>query len=204
MIGKLIVLEGINGCGKSTIIAELVKFYKLNNRLVKVYKFPDRTTYYGNKIDKFLKKEIDIPSKYDVLDLFAKNRYEFKQQIIKDLIDGYIILCDRYYYSGIVYQIPESITDKFTIYLYAYVISYFDNGMPNPDLILLIDGNYLSNRNDDIVQRYHYNEERAQLLFEKFKLIINHGSVSNFIIDNNFNHLWITVQTIVEKINNIL
>ena len=36
--------------------------------------------------------------------LFAVNRWEMKEQIIKDLNDGITVICDRYAFSGVAYS----------------------------------------------------------------------------------------------------
>ena len=94
MVGLLIVIEGINGCGKTTIINNILKFYKGKKEVV-VYKFPNRTTKYGKILDKFLKKEIQIDSKYDILDLFTKNRQDFQDSIFEDIKSNKQI-CDEF------------------------------------------------------------------------------------------------------------
>jgi dTMP kinase len=202
MIGKLIVFEGVNGSGKSTIIDKLCTYYKSHNQPVCVYKFPDRTTKYGKLLDSFLTNKLDVYSKYDLLDLFAKNRAEFKERIIADIVNGNIVICDRYYYSGIAYQIPEQITNPSSIKIYTELLLYFDNNMPLPDLVLLIDGDYLSNRNDSIKQRYHYNSDRVKLLYDKFKLVLYYSNVNHYIIHNKYNTLSETIKTVVKKIDN--
>ena len=49
--GLLVVIEGINGAGKSTIIYEMMKHYKATGVDVSLYKFPDRSGDHGGKIN---------------------------------------------------------------------------------------------------------------------------------------------------------
>ena len=46
------------------------------------------------KIDKFLKKEIEIKSKYDIIDMFAKDRNDAINNILTDLHNGDVVLSD--------------------------------------------------------------------------------------------------------------
>ena len=52
--------------------------------------------YLTNKDMKFSDEAIHL--------LFAANRWEIKEQIMKDLEEGINIICDRYAYSGVVYS----------------------------------------------------------------------------------------------------
>ena len=65
--GLLVVVEGVNGAGKSTIINNIVSYYKDMEVPHSLYKFPNRSGPTGEKIDKYLKGEIKIKSKYDVI-----------------------------------------------------------------------------------------------------------------------------------------
>lgn len=152
--GILIVVEGINGAGKTTVIEGVVNHYKFINRSVVVYKFPDRNGKYGKRIDDYLKGIITIPSKYDILQLFTNDRLLVKDKIEQDLNNGKIVICDRYVFSAIAYHIPRHITSDKIIKLYCNVIGYFDKTMPIPDIVYLIEGNHLHKRGS-IVEIFH-------------------------------------------------
>lgn len=59
--------------------------------------FKDRTTKIGELLNKFLLKEIELPSEAAHL-LFSANRWECKQDIIKALQAGTTVIIDRYKY----------------------------------------------------------------------------------------------------------
>ena len=95
-IGCLVVVEGVNGSGKTTIISQLVEYLNESKIAVSTYKFPYRDGYRGKEIDDYLKKQTTEKSMYDVLDMFADNRKSMISAIKNDLVRGNIVICDRY------------------------------------------------------------------------------------------------------------
>ena len=201
MAGLLIAIEGINGCGKTTIINNILKYYKDKKEVV-VYKFPNRTTKYGKILDKFLKKEIQIESKYDILDLFTKNRQEFQDSILNDIKANKIVICDRYTISGIVYQIPLYANEESYKYYYQ-LLNYFDKHTHIPNLTFLIDGDFLHLR-DDVSQRYHYNSNTSNQIFNIFNKILNCSNQEYIIVSNKVNDINYASDTIIYNIQKLL
>ena len=99
--GKLIVFEGGEGAGKSTIIKALAAFLRCIGYEVVETKEP-----YGEYRKRLLDTHPEIkPSPEEELDLFIRNRAEhFRELIIPFLQKGKIILCDRSSPSTIAYQ----------------------------------------------------------------------------------------------------
>jgi thymidylate kinase len=184
MHGILIALEGVNGCGKSSIINQIVNYYTNIGQIIKVYKFPDRTGKYGAAIDDHLHKKNVFEYKYDLLDAFAANRLSVKDNIYNDILSGYIVICDRYFFSGIAYHIPLGSSKK-KINLYNNIIGYFDKSMPIPDMTYLIDGDYLKYRKEN-PQRYHYDSANAYKLFNIFREVINMNTTNYSILKNEY------------------
>lgn len=192
----LIVFEGVNGCGKTTIIDNLIS--RMNIDSYKIYKFPNRNTKYGKILNDYLTKKIVITSKYDIINLFALNRLEFIDSILNDLKNGINVICDRYYYSGMVYQIPENIRH---IKYYYHILKYFDKDMPKPDIVFLVNGNFLKLRNE-CAELYHTIDDiTINKLFDKFRKIINCDNVNNIIIDNEYDNLPIVITRILAILN---
>ncbi len=196
--GKLIVVEGVNGSGKSSII-EVVQINLNRYTPVKVYKFPNRDTETGQIIDKYLKKEIHIDSKYDVLDLFARNKLESRTAILEDLYSGVTVICDRYIYSAIAYHIPLGTSRQHTVESYSRVIGYFDYRMPAPDLTILINGSHLDKRNE-IEERFHYLGDDEHLLYKKLYQVINVCSDNWIVIDNMEGMIFKSVTQVIDAI----
>lgn len=170
--GLLVVFEGVNGSGKTTIIEELEQYYRMTNAPYAIYKMPDRSGMYGDRIDEYLKGKIVITSKYDVLDMFAANRSAIRKNMMRDLYNGKIVLCDRYVFSAIAYQIPTHVVDETIIQNYSSVIGHFDKMMPMPDVVYLIDGNHLSKRGEAHKEKFHYDEHKSKLIKDKLIKVI--------------------------------
>lgn len=102
MKGKLIVIEGIDGSGKSTCAKNLTE--KLNSINIKtIYTFEPTHSHYGAKLrDGMLSEDLDAEAE---LLLFVKDRKEHIEYMIKPALEeGYFIILDRYFYSSIAYQ----------------------------------------------------------------------------------------------------
>lgn len=104
--GKFIVIEGLDGSGKSTQIKHLAEYLK--NRGEKVYITAEPTDFEtGAYIRRILSESLD-KNMYLQAALFLADRLEHITHpqfgIKKYLDDGYTVICDRYYYSSFAYQ----------------------------------------------------------------------------------------------------
>lgn len=115
--GRLIVLEGIDGSGKTTQCRRLADTLKKEGWDVVVLREPTDGPH-GKKIRELAAAGRDQISPEEELDLFLKDRQEnVKKNIQPALKRGQIVLMDRYYYSTIAYQgalglSPQSIREK--------------------------------------------------------------------------------------------
>lgn len=102
MKGKLIVIEGIDGSGKSTCAKNLTE--KLNSINIKtIYTFEPTHSHYGAKLREGMLSE-DLDAEEELL-LFVKDRKDHIEYMIKPALkEGYFIILDRYFYSSIAYQ----------------------------------------------------------------------------------------------------
>ncbi len=99
--GKLVVLEGIDGAGKTSIAYRLIKELKMNGYDV-IYTYEPYNTLYV----KILKNEYRNyrTAFLDAL-TYAADRLLHNKIVIEPAIrTGKIIVCDRYYYSSAAYQ----------------------------------------------------------------------------------------------------
>ena len=186
-IGCLVVVEGVNGSGKTTIISQLVEYLNESKIAVSTYKFPYRDGYRGKEIDDYLKKQTTEKSMYDVLDMFADNRKSMIGAIKNDLVRGNIVICDRYVFSAIAYHIPLDVKDKEIIKNYCNVIGYFDKDMPVPDMVYLIQGDHLRKRKDSIVELFHSTGDKAQARHRLLSKVIESYSKNFKVLENKLN-----------------
>lgn len=201
--GLLVVFEGVNGAGKTTLINNIISYYKDLNIPHSLYKFPNRTGPTGEKIDKYLKGEISIPSKYDVLDLFAKDRQQVCEQIKQDVRDGKIVICDRYIFSAISYHIPHDIIDRKIIKKYCSVIGYFDKDMPMPDITFLIKGDFLRDRGILTKEIFHYVDDKQRELHDTFRMVIGQYQTMFLELRNRRNRQYFVAVDAITEIHRV-
>lgn len=102
--GKLIVFEGIDGCGKTTQIEKL-KTYLIENEL-KVYCINNVT---GGKIGKLIRdvigpdhKELYI-NNYQIANLFLAELHIVARRVHDLINSGYNVICSRWWYTTLAY-----------------------------------------------------------------------------------------------------
>lgn len=107
-MSELIVIEGIDGSGKGTQAARLVEQLRAAGRRCELLSFPRyRDTRFGSKIGDFLNGrfgKLNEVSPFLVSLLFAGDRFESKQVLIRALAENDLVICDRYVASNIAHQ----------------------------------------------------------------------------------------------------
>jgi len=103
--GFFLVLDGIDGCGKSTQAKKLYNY--LNTKNIPVYLTAEPTK---NELGKILRRYLqnpDIPASLDAL-IFAADRLEHcRSEILPKLKENFIVISDRYRDSSYIYQSIE-------------------------------------------------------------------------------------------------
>lgn len=141
----LIVLEGLDGAGKSTQLKAMEAYFKKRGTAVHFMHFPRYDTpVYGMLIARFLRGDsgaIDTVDPYLVSLLFAGNRFEMSQQIRNWIESGHIVLLDRYVYSNIAFQCAKLSTqeEKDRLRDFIFKMEYEHFGIPKPDVNLFLD-----------------------------------------------------------------
>ncbi|MDR2805643.1 MAG: dTMP kinase [Dysgonamonadaceae bacterium] len=145
MKGKLIVIEGLDGSGKSTQIELLKK--KLDSAHVpyRYIHFPMLNRgQYGTLIAEFLRGEYgsvqEVPPKLVAL-LFANDRKEHVETILDWLNNGYVVLADRYVNSNIAFQCAkmENESEKENLKQWILTFEYDYNQLPRPYKSFFLD-----------------------------------------------------------------
>lgn len=120
--GKLIILDGIDGCGGETQTRILKERLETEGKKVKLFSFPNYDRPIGKLLDNYLNSSYEMDGDALALIYYA-DFVDSRRKIQKALDEGFIILCDRYLTSTITYQgiqgvnIPHiiSLTEKFAI-----------------------------------------------------------------------------------------
>ena len=104
----LIVLEGLDGAGKSTQVKKLKEYLTERCGALEYIHFPRYDApVYGDLIGRFLKGEfgsIEAVHPQLVALLFAEDRHRAAPMMREALDAGKVVLLDRYVYSNIAYQ----------------------------------------------------------------------------------------------------
>jgi len=127
-----IVFEGIDGSGKSTQCDLLYK-YLLDNDVDAVRLLEPSNGEIGKKIRTILSGDI-IPPVSKQVELFIKDRKDdVEKNILPALLDGKVVLMDRYYFSNAAYQGAQGIDPK-TIIDKNLALDF-----PQPDIVYYLD-----------------------------------------------------------------
>lgn len=103
MSGRFFVIEGLNGCGRTTQLDYLKYYLRRKKREVVPTKEPDCNTEIGKIIRKILDGVIRMSEK-EIQKLFIKNRQEHLIDIIEPVIRlGGDVISDGYYWSTIAF-----------------------------------------------------------------------------------------------------
>lgn len=105
--GIFVVLDGIDGCGKSTQARMLAEYLKDKGYGILLTHEPSQSRY-GKIIDKTVHDKSKHLSHKEWVKLFsADSKLHIKKEILPALKKGKIVISDRYYYSTLAYQLPE-------------------------------------------------------------------------------------------------
>lgn len=140
-----IVLEGLDGAGKSTQIKLLQSFFEERGRSCAYLHFPRfDAPVYGGLIARFLRGEFGSAAEVDpylVALLYAGDRAEAAAQLRGWLAEGRVVILDRYLYSNVAYQCAKLPAGEARERLKRWILEleYDYHGIPAPDLSLFLD-----------------------------------------------------------------
>lgn len=168
MNGKLIVLDGLDGSGKATQTALLIKKLQEHGVASKAVSFPDYTQASSALVKMYLGGEFgeqpESVSPYAASSFYAVDRYaSYKKFWQKDYEAGKVILADRYATSNAIYQMAKLPRSQWTEYLdWLEDYEYKKLLLPRPDVVLYLDmppavSQILINR------RYHGDESKKDI-----------------------------------------
>tara|TARA_B100001750_G_scaffold18416_1_gene12627 strand:+ start:90 stop:683 length:594 start_codon:yes stop_codon:yes gene_type:complete len=130
MIGVLVNLEGIDGCGKSTQSKLLLEKLEGEGEKVIILKEPTKRPH-GQKLWDMLHGKRKATNE-EILELFVLDRKQHVEEKIEPALDsGAVVLMDRYYYSSMAYQVAGGIDVEEIREKHEFA--------PKPDVVLIFD-----------------------------------------------------------------
>ena len=141
----LIVMEGLDGAGKSTQVKKLKEYLIQRCGELDYIHFPRYDApVYGSLISRFLRGDFGSNESVHpqlVALLFAEDRHAAAPAIRKSLQEGKTVLLDRYVYSNIAYQCAKlkDFRERELLRDWIFNTEYGDFDLPVPDLNLFLD-----------------------------------------------------------------
>ena len=139
-----IVVEGLDGAGKSTQVSRLKEWLRQRGELEYIH-FPRYDApVYGDLIGRFLQGRFGAIDKVHpqlVALLFAEDRHGAAPQLREALAAGKTVLLDRYVYSNIAYQCAKLAEPAEREELRRWILEteFGPFGLPRPDVNLYLD-----------------------------------------------------------------
>ncbi len=140
-----IVLEGLDGAGKSTQVKLLQQLCGEMGLATEFVHFPRfDAPLYGDLIARFLRGELgtlDEVNPYLVALLYAGDRADAAKMIGEWQVEGKVVIADRYVYSNIGYQCAKFTDAAERERLAAWILDmeYSHFAIPQPDVSLFLD-----------------------------------------------------------------
>ena len=140
-----IVLEGLDGAGKSTQIRQLQQWLEEQGKMYEYIHFPRfDTPVYGELVARFLRGElgsVDEVNPYLVALIYAGDRKEAAVAIHRWLTEKKVVIIDRYVTSNIAYQCAKlgASEEKNALREWILDLEYNENAIPKPDITLFLD-----------------------------------------------------------------
>lgn len=184
-LGKFIVIEGVDGCGKTTILESLAERLEASGKKVitinNIGENPDGTTILGKAIrDKINTGE--VANTLELVYMYLASLVTASAGIkdtkftgIDKLREEYdYVICSRWIYSTMVYGISKNIPVIEEDLMVADLINttYNYTSLAKPDLVLVIDNDIntllsrLSSRDSEV--DYFSNHEKIKLYHERY------------------------------------
>lgn len=141
----LIVIEGLDGSGKSTQVRRLREYLAGRCERLEYIHFPRYDApVYGELIGSFLKgafgsKEMVHPRLVALL--YAEDRHGAAPAMLQALAEGKCLLLDRYVYSNVAYQCAKvtKYDDRERLREWILNTEFGAFGLPRPDLNIFLD-----------------------------------------------------------------
>lgn len=168
MKGKLIVIDGLDGSGKSTQAQLLYQRLKQKSEKVALLSYPDYAQPSSTLVKMYLNGEFsqnpDEINAYAASTFYAADRYASYMQFWREKYQqGYLLVASRYVSSNAIHQmvkLPETEWHDFLGWLRDY--EYDKLKLPKPDQVIFLK---MSRKVADqlILARYHGEEQKKDI-----------------------------------------
>lgn len=180
MHGRIIDFEGIDGSGKTTQTALLLKFLKKKQIQTQFYKFPQyKKTIYGKLVADFLAGKLGSLKEvnpYLISLAYGLDRATVADKIRLERKSGKLVVFDRYVSSTKAHQasrMSKTEAGKFLDWLDNF--EYKVNKMPKEDLVILLDMpvknsfELIDDRKKDLLEQKDLQEKTRQIYLKLAK-----------------------------------
>ena len=167
-MGKLIIIEGLDGSGKSTQTKLLEDYLSDKDISYKKIKLPDYDSKSSTLVNMYLGGEFGKDARavnaYAAGAFYAVDRFaSFVLKWKKDYESGILILADRYATSNSIYQMEKLDKSEWDAYLdWSADFEYEKIGIPKPDLVIYLDMP-IEISQKLMTRRYNGNEEKKDV-----------------------------------------
>ena len=142
-MGKLIVLDGLDGSGKQTQADLLWTHFEQHAISAKRLSFPTYTKssaliemYLGGSLGSLAEVNVYAASTFYAVDRYAS----FVQEWGANYHNGGVVLADRYVTSNIIHQMGKLDPDEWQTYMtWLEDLEYLRFGLPKPTVVLYLD-----------------------------------------------------------------
>jgi len=166
-----LVIEGLDGSGKSTQLKMLQEYLERRKVPFKYLHFPRlELGVYGKLIARFLRGEMGANEQVDpylVALIFAGDRTDASELIREWVEDGYLVIADRYVYSNIAFQCAKLNSEEEREHLRDWILEleFKHNKLPRPDANLYLNVPFEFTRKQ--LENARDGEDRAYLKGER-------------------------------------
>lgn len=138
----LIVIEGIDGSGKTTQTNLLLKEFRKAHISAGTIKFPQYNLFFGRVLKKFLQGNygsLNAIHPYFVSCLYALDRFQSKEKLRRLLQCKDVVVLQRYTTSSMLYQTAKMPPHERTrMSQWIENMEYSILGLPRPDLVIYL------------------------------------------------------------------